>query len=96
MKQSFLLLLYITNFVSLSQIDTVLLRVDILGKSYPQTNYYHPAEGEYLIQNNKTYTLTKKQTKAFKGLAYINPTSKLTINRNHLQANSLRHYIDPS
>lgn len=96
MKQLFVLLLYITNFVSLAQIDTVILRLDILGQPYPQTNYYHPVEGEYLIQNNKTYTLSKKQNNVFNGLVYINPTSKLTINRNHVQANSLRHYIDPS
>jgi formylglycine-generating enzyme required for sulfatase activity len=92
-----LIVLILTAYSTLySQIDTVTIRVDVLGQSYSKTNYYHPIEGDYLIKNNKTYNLTKKQNKAFNGLEYINPTSKLTTNRNHVQANSLRHYIDPS
>lgn len=75
--------------------DTVLLRVDILGQSYPQTNYYHPVEGKYLIHHNTSYDLSKKQSKAFNGLTFINPTAKLTQHKNHVQANSLRHYINP-
>jgi len=96
MKQLLIFLIFTTCLVSHSQIDTVTLRVDILGKPYPQTMYYHPIEGDYLIKNNKSHELTKKQNKVFQGLTYIDPTSKLVINRNHVQANSLRHYINPS
>jgi len=96
MTKLYTLLFCLNSIVVFSQMDTVVLNVDILGESYPLSTYHHPIDGFYLIKANKPFELTKQQQKVLSVFAHINPTAKHFNKKNYVQANSLRHYIEPN
>ena len=100
MKQFLLTLTFL--FVALgvfSQKDTycgkksVKINVDVLGPKHLTTRYYHPINGTYNLYPKRIES--KTLLKGLNGFELIQPADYLTEVETEIQANSLRHFIDP-
>lgn len=96
MRSKFLLPLLFISLNNWSQDNLmVALHVDVLGKKQDLVRYYHPIEGIYEITRSQFFN-DKRIQQAIPYCVFIDPRVHLTDSVTHIQANSLRYYIDPS
>ena len=96
MKSFFICLAALIPLCLLAQsTKTVVINVDVLGRKYETVRYYHPVNGAFAVSDNKFFA-EKELTKVIENCLYINPLLGLKDSINFIQANSLRHYVDPS
>lgn len=78
-----------------AQTKTVAINVAVLGAKQQSVRYYHPINGTYKF-TPKTITYKPSELKGLSQFALIQPGLNLHDSVNIIQANSLRHYVDPS
>ncbi|MDG1914559.1 MAG: hypothetical protein P8I55_08215 [Crocinitomix sp.] len=92
---SLIFLVFFITLTGTAQTKKVAIQVDILGKKHVTVRYYHPVNGVYTITPRKVQ-IDKATLKDLENFVLIDPASTLHNSVNHIQANSLRHYVDPS
>jgi formylglycine-generating enzyme required for sulfatase activity len=92
---SLIFLVFFFTLNGTAQTKKVAIQVDVLGKKHPTVRYYHPINGVYTISPRKVQ-IDKATFKDLEHFVLIDPSSTLHDSINHIQANSLRHYVDPS
>lgn len=91
-------LIFLVLFASLNgnaQTKKVAINVAVLGTKHPTVRYYHPINGLYTI-SSETVSYNKSELKGLERFTLIQPARLLHDSTNIIQANSLRHYVDPS
>lgn len=95
MKALLTVLLFYSVLNPFAQTKTVAIDVAVLGAKHQTVRYYHPINGNYNI-TPKTVSFKKSVIEKLKHFVLIQPALNLHDSINIIQANSLRHYVDPS
>ncbi|MBL4662071.1 MAG: hypothetical protein JKY22_00520 [Flavobacteriaceae bacterium] len=95
MKALFTILLFFIILNPFAQTKTVAIDVEVLGAKHETVRYYHPINGNYNI-TPKTVSFKKSVVEKLNRFVLIQPALNLHDSINIIQANSLRHYVDPS